>query len=79
MDTKIIRSLSYDCACNSQADRLASDLSGNGAGRKTKEQHMHKKLLTTKQYKLDKGLDASVLTAGITLSPAGEASLVLGR
>ena len=40
---------------------------------------MHKKLLTTKQYKLDKGLDASVLTAGITLSPAHEASLVLGR
>lgn len=40
---------------------------------------MHKKLLTTRQYKLDKGLDASVLTAGITLSPAGEASQILKR
>jgi len=40
---------------------------------------MHKKLLTTKQYKLDKGLDASVLTAGITLSPAGEAGEILKR
>ena len=40
---------------------------------------MHKKLLTTKQYKLDKGLDASVLTAGITLSPAGEAGQILRR
>jgi len=40
---------------------------------------MHKKLLTTKQYKLDKGLNASVLTAGITLSPAGEAGQILRR
>jgi hypothetical protein len=37
------------------------------------------KLLTTKQYKLDKGHSAGVLTAGITLSPAGEASEILGR
>ena len=36
-------------------------------------------LLTTKQYKLDKGLSAGVLTAGITLSPATEASDVLRR
>ena len=40
---------------------------------------MIKKLLTTKQYKLDKGLDASVLTAGITLSPDNECSVILGR
>lgn len=38
-----------------------------------------KKLLTTKQYKLDKGLHAGVITAGITLSPANEASSVLAR
>ena len=37
------------------------------------------KLLTTKQYKLDKGLHAGVLTAGITLSPTNEASAVLAR
>ena len=40
---------------------------------------MHKKLLTTRQYKLDKGLDGDVLTAGITLSPAGEAGQILRR
>jgi len=37
------------------------------------------KLLTTKQYKLDKGQVAGVITAGITLSPANEASSVLAR
>lgn len=36
-------------------------------------------LLTTKQYKLDKGQGAGVITAGITLSPAREASSVLDR
>ena len=36
-------------------------------------------LLTTKQYKLDKGAISGVMTAGITLSPASEASQVLGR
>jgi hypothetical protein len=37
------------------------------------------KLLTTKQYKLDKGQVAGVITAGITLSPAREASSALAR
>ena len=36
-------------------------------------------LLTTKQYKLDKGTISGVMTAGITLSPANEASQVLQR
>lgn len=36
-------------------------------------------ILTTKQFKLDKSLGAGVLTAGITLSPANEASAVLRR
>jgi len=36
-------------------------------------------LLTTKQYKLEKGALSGVMTAGITLSPADEASQVLGR
>ena len=40
---------------------------------------MRKKLLTTRQYKLDKGLDVNVLTAGITLSPANESSQILRR
>ena len=37
------------------------------------------KLLTTKQYKLSKGEKAGILTAGITLSPANEASLIMRR
>ena len=37
------------------------------------------KLLTTKQYKLDKSKKAGVLTAGITLSPQLEASRILKR
>ena len=36
-------------------------------------------LLTTKQYKLDKGEKAGILTAGITLSPDNECSVILGR
>ena len=36
-------------------------------------------LLTTRQFKLDKGTFSGVMTAGITLSPASEASQVLGR
>ena len=38
-----------------------------------------RRLLTTKQHKLDKGQYTGVLTAGITLSPATEASSVLRR
>jgi hypothetical protein len=36
-------------------------------------------LLTTKQYKLDKGLKSGVITGGITLSPAFEARTILKR
>jgi hypothetical protein len=35
-------------------------------------------LLTTRQYKLDKGIGSGYLTAGITLAPAGEAATTLG-
>mgnify|MGYP003134458520 CR=1 FL=1 len=37
------------------------------------------KLITTRQYKLDKSTTKGVITAGIQLSPANEAAVVLGR